>query len=113
MGLDGTRVVVALDAHGDGDAVARVDHARVLTGADQDPRRLGGQAAEVGPRGLVGAVLGPHDRVHGQLQLVGLPAQDALDGHQLVVGEAEGAMERASGQHGLTVSEGSSETTVL
>ena len=112
MGFDGAGVVVALDADSHGDVVAGVDHARVLTGPDEHPRRLGGQPAEVGARRLVGAVLGPHHRVHRQLELVGLAAEDALDGHQFVVGQPEGTMQGAGGQHGLTVSEHSSQETV-
>ena len=111
MRLDGARVVVALDAHGHGDAVACVDHARVLAWADEHPWRLGGQAAEMGSGRLVRAVLGPHNGIHRQLELVRLATQDALDGHQLVVGEPEGAMKSAGGQHGLTVSEGSLKVT--
>ncbi len=89
VGLDGGRVVVALDAQGDGDPVADVDHAGVLTEAGEDPRRLEGEAAEVDARRLVGAVLGPHDRVHGQLEVVGRPAEEAGDGLRFVVGEAK------------------------
>ena len=42
VGLDGRRVVVALDAEGGGDAVADVDDAGVLARSDEDPA-LGGQ----------------------------------------------------------------------
>ena len=68
-------MVVALDAQGHGDAVAGVDHARVLARADQHPRRLGRQPAQVEARRLVRAVLRPHDREHGQLEVVRGPAQ--------------------------------------
>ena len=94
VGLDGRGVVVALDAQGDGDAVADVDHAGVLAEAGQHPGRLRRQPAEVDPGRLVGAVLGPHHRVHGQLEVVGRPAEEPVDGLRFVVGEArELAME--------------------
>ena len=47
VGLDGRRVVVALDADGGGDAVADVDHAGVLARADEHARPFGGQPAQV------------------------------------------------------------------
>ena len=83
------RVVVALDAHGHRHTVADVDHAGALAGTDQHPRRLGGEASEVGPRRLVGAVLRPHHRVHRQLE-VGRLAPELVDHRrELVVGHAE------------------------
>ena len=88
---------MALDADGHGDAVAGVDHARVLAGADQHPRALGGQAAQVQPGRLVRAVLAPHHRVQGQLEVVGGPAEDLADGLELVVGQAEGPVQRLAG----------------
>src|SRR5207248_6142223 len=48
-----------------------------------------------------------------QLELVGLTAEDALDGHQFVVGQPEGTMQGAGGQHGPTVSEGISQLGLL
>ena len=89
VGLDGGRMVVALDPDGHRDAVAGVDHARVLPGADQDPVALGGQAAQVQAGGLVGAVLAPHHRVEGELEMVGRPPEDLGHRVELVVGEAE------------------------
>ena len=50
-------------------------------------------APEVDAAALVGAVLGPHDRVHGQLEAVGRSSQDLVDPHGLVVCQAEGTME--------------------
>ncbi len=93
VGLDRRRVVVALDADGDRDPVTGVDHPRVLAGADQHPRSLGRQAAEVDPRRLVGAVLAPHDREEGELEMVGRAIEDVLDLVTLGVGEAERAVE--------------------
>ena len=85
---------MALDADGHGDAVAGVDDARVLTRADEHPRALGGQAPQVQPGRLVGAVLAPHHRVQRQLEVVGLAAQDLADGLELVVGQPEGPVQR-------------------
>ena len=79
IGLDGRRVVVALDAEGGGDAVADVDHPGALAGADQHVRCLGGQTPQVEARRLVRAVLGPHHRVHGQLEVVRRSAEELLD----------------------------------
>ena len=50
VGLDRGRVVVALDADRDGDAVADVDDAGALARTDEHPRRLGREAARGGPR---------------------------------------------------------------
>ena len=99
IGLDVGGVVVALDAERHRDSVAGIDHAGVLTGADQHRPALAGQAPQVQPAGLVGAVLGPHDGVHRQFQVVGGAAEDALDGGGLVVGEPEGPVDRLVGGH--------------
>ena len=89
VGLDGGGMVVALDADGHRDAVAGVDHARVLSRTDQDPGALGGQAAQVQAGRLVGAVLAPHHGVEGELEVVGRPPEDLGHGLELVVGQAE------------------------
>ena len=88
VGLDGRRVVVALDPQRHGDAVAGVDDPGVLSRADQDMGPLGGEPFEVQPGRLVGAVLAPHHRVHGQLEVVGRAPEDLLDARRLVVGQA-------------------------
>ena len=44
----------------------------------EHPRRGERQPTEVDPRRLVGAVLGPHHRVHGQLEVVRRPPEDAI-----------------------------------
>ena len=88
-GLDRRRVVVALDLHGHGPAVADVDDAGVLAGALQDARPAGGEAPEDGPRVLVAAVLAPHQRVDGELHVRGLALLDLADVRVLVFGEAE------------------------
>ena len=65
-------------------------------GPDQHPLALGRQPLQVDPRRLVGAVLGPHDGEHGQLEVVGLPTEDPFDVGGLVVGQAERAVDRFS-----------------
>ena len=104
VGLHGGRVVVALDADRHRKAVADVDHARALTGPDEHPRRLGGEAAEVALGRLVRAVLRPHHRVHGELELGGFPAEQLDDGNQLVVGHTQFAVQTGAegrGDRGL------------
>ena len=48
--------------------------------APRAPGALGGQAAQVQPGRLVRAVLAPHHRVQGQLEMVGGTTQDLADG---------------------------------
>mgnify|MGYP002651706306 CR=1 FL=1 len=94
VGLDEAGVVVGLDLVGDGPAVADVDDAGVLAHADEEVllhlgRDLLAELLEVDLARLVGAVLGPHDRVHGELGAGGTAAEELLDGGVLVVLEAE------------------------
>ncbi len=70
-------------------AVPEIDDARVLSGSDDDPFGVGGEAAEMDPRRLVGAVFRPHHRVHGELGRSRPAAEDLDDGGVLVVGHAE------------------------
>ena len=51
------------------------------------------------PAGLVRAMFAPHHRIHGQLEMVGLPAEQPHDGLRFVVGEPEGAMDIAWHDH--------------
>ena len=94
VGLDVRRVVVRLNLEGGRPAVADVDDARVLADARQhrSPHRLGGgltEVAQVHLGGLVGAVLAPHHRVHGQLGIRGPTAEDLAYPLVLVVLQAE------------------------
>ena len=60
--FDERRVVVALHLEDTGLAVADIDHAGVLAGALDHPRRPSGQLAQVRSRRFVRAVLVPHRR---------------------------------------------------
>ncbi len=88
-GLDGGGVVVALDPYRHRDAVAGVDHPGVLARTDQHARPLRRQAPQVQAGRLVRAVLAPHHRIEGELQVVGRAAQDLSDRLEFVVAEAE------------------------
>ncbi len=94
IGLDVGRVVVRLDLEGHRPAVADVDHAGVLADPGEHARLhlVGGgltEVAQVHLRGLVGAVLAPHHRVHRQFGVGGPAAEDVANPLVLVVLEAE------------------------
>ena len=78
---------------GDRHPVAHVHDAGVLTHPYQQPlfHLLGGLAAELFAqmffRGLVGAVLRPHDRIHCQLCVSWTPSQQLLNIRVFVVFE--------------------------
>ena len=99
--LDRGRVVVRLDLERDRHAVAHVHRARVLARAHQQVRALDRQAAQQLLGVLVGAVLGPHQAEHGQLEPVGVAPHLLADELVLGVGEAELAVRR--GAHAATV----------
>ena len=83
-GLDRARVVVGLDLEGDRVAVADGDGAGVLARPHHHPLALGRQPFQQFARVLVGAVLGPEQAEHRQLDVVRLPPQ--LRDDQLVLG---------------------------
>ena len=59
-----------------------------------------GSVSSSGLRALVRAVLAPHHAEHRQLEVVRVaPAEAVADGHELLVGHAEAAMERLLRQH--------------
>ena len=70
--LDRARVVVRLDLERARQPAAERHRAGVLARAHQHARALGGQRAQQLLGVLVGAVLGPHQREDGELDLVGL-----------------------------------------
>ena len=116
VGLDVAGVVVRLDLEGDRVAVAHVDDAGVLADADQQrvALRQVAELAQVHLRALVGAVLAPHDAVHGQLGGGGPAAEDVADAQVLVglqpelgpgllvVRECRGVLDGVQGAHALT-----------
>src|SRR5699024_2054746 len=84
VGCDIAGVVVGLDLECHGPTVADVDDSGVLTDAHQQVllHVLGDfvtELREVDLRGLVGAVFGPHDRIHRQLRRGGTAPEDLLD----------------------------------
>ena len=73
-----------LDLEGDRVTLPNVNHARVLADASEQfagrsLRRQLGELAQMHLGGLVRAVLGPHDGVHGELGRGRSTAQDLLD----------------------------------
>ena len=75
-------------------AVSDIHHAGILTNAGEDllPHLLGHgltKVTQVRLGRLIGAVLGPHDGVHGQLRIGGAAAQDVMDALVLVVLQAK------------------------
>ena len=91
-GLDRAGVVVGLDLEGAHEPAGEVHGAGVLAGPEGHVLALGGERAEQQLGVLVGAVLAPHQRVHGQLDLVGRAA--LLLAHQLVLACGEPECER-------------------
>ena len=92
--LDRRWVVVALDLEGDGEAVAEVEHARVLARALQDARPVAGEPSQQERGVLVPAVLRPEQREDGELEVVRLALEQRDDTVELLVREAELAVER-------------------
>ena len=94
VGFDVAGVVVRFDLEGHRPAVPDVDDAGVLADAGEhlaDPSLLAelAELLEVHLRRLVRAVLGPHDRVHGELARGRAAAEDLADPGVLVGLEAE------------------------
>src|SRR6185503_1639290 len=87
--FDRARVVVGLDLEGDRVAVADVDGTGVLARAHHYPLALGRQPPQQLARVLVGAVLGPEQAEHRQLDVVGLAPELLDDQLVLGVGQAE------------------------
>ena len=83
-----------LDLERDRDAVAEVEHARVLARPLQHALAGGRQPPQQRRRVLVAAVLRPEEREDGELEVVRVAAEKLPDSIGLPVGEAEGAVER-------------------
>jgi hypothetical protein len=82
------------DADGSGDAIAHIDNAGIFARTNKHPRSFGGKTLEMNPRRLVRAVLGPHDRKHRQLEMVGVAVEDLADVFVFGVSQAEGTVNR-------------------
>ena len=104
--LDRARVVVGLDLEGDRVAVADVDRAGVLARPHHHPLALGRQPAQQLARVLVGAVLGPEQAEHRQLDAVGLAARASRDQLELGVGQPQLAVRRGLHAHAGSSGEG-------
>ena len=94
VGLHVRGMVVGLNLEGHGPAVTNVGHTGVLTDTDHQVLLhlfgdLRTELLQMNLRRLVGAVLGPHDRVHGQLSRGGAAAQNLLDILELVLLQAQ------------------------
>jgi hypothetical protein len=87
-------MVVALDLERDGEPVSQVENARVLTWALQDSGTVARQATEQERGVLVPAVLRPEEREHRELEVVRLALEQRDDTFELLVREAEPAVER-------------------
>ena len=99
--LDRARVVVRLDLERDRQAVADRDDAGVLARPRDDALAGRRKRAQQRPRALVRAVLAPHHAEHRELEVVRVAAAEAVaDGLELVVGQAEAAVERLHGSLG-------------
>ena len=107
-GLDRARVVVGLDLEGDREAAADVDGAGVLAGAHHEPRALGRERAQQRLGVLVGAVLGPQQREHRELDLDRLAPQARDDQLVLAGGQPEREARAARPRDGAAARRGGS-----
>ena len=105
-GLDRARVVVGLDLEGDRVAVADVDRAGVLARPHHHPLALGRQPPQQLARVLVGAVLGPEQAEHRQLDVVRLAAELLDDQLELGVGQPQLAVLGGLDGHAATPGDG-------
>ncbi len=87
VGLDVARVVVALHLEHDAVTVAQIDDAGVLAGALDDARPGGRQRLQPDARGLIGAVLAPHDGEDAELGQARLAPEDLQQAPVLLGGE--------------------------
>ena len=102
--LDGARVVVGFHLERNREAAADVDGAGVLARTHDDVWAVGREAAKQFSAVFVGAVLGPHQAEHRELDAVRLAAKAVDDLGVLAVGETELAVAGA-GRHGCHVTE--------
>ena len=88
--FDEGRMVVRFDLEHGRESLADSDRARVFSRPLKDLRRLGREACEVAPRGLVGAVLRPHRGEHAEFRDVGGASQSFGDLLELPGGQSGG-----------------------
>ena len=81
-----------LDLEGDGEALAEVEHTRILAGPLQHALAGRGQPLQQRRRVLVAAVLGPEEREDRQLEVIRVAAQQLPDTVRFPVGETERAV---------------------
>ena len=107
-GLDGRRVIVALDLERHAESIADVDDARVLARTLQHGGPIGRETTQHGARMLVTAVLAPEQREHRQLEVIRLAPHQDDDLRVLVIRQPELAMQRGVGDvvHALTNTSG-------
>ena len=94
VGLNCRGVIMRFDADGRCNSVANIDNAGIFARTNKHPRSFGGKTLEMHSRRLVGAVLGPHDREHRQLEVVGVAVEDLADVFVFGVSQAEGTVNR-------------------
>ena len=97
--LDERRVVVALDLEHHGPAIPDVDGARVFSRTLEDAGTRLGQAAQEGPRVLVGAVLGPQRGEEPDLG-IGRGAPQAGDDARVLLGRQPELVRELGGDRG-------------
>ncbi len=96
-GLHRAGVVVRLDLEGHRQAIPHVHDSGVLARPHEQVRALDRELSKQLLRVLVGAVLGPHEREHRQLEVVGIAPQAVADAVVLGVRQAELAMRGRGG----------------
>jgi hypothetical protein len=87
-------VVVRLDLEGDGEALAQVEDARVLSRPLEDTLAVGRQPLQERRRMLVAAVLRPEQREDRELEMVRVAPEQLVDTVRLPVAETESAVDR-------------------
>ena len=88
--FDEGRMVMRFDLEHGCESIADGDRAGVFSRPLEDLRRLGGEACEVAPRGLVGAVFRPHRGEHAEFGRVGGASQSFGDLLELPGGKSGG-----------------------
>ena len=93
-GLDGRRVVVALDLEGNREPFADVDDAGVLARSLEDGGASSRESLQERRRMLVPAMLGPEEAEDRKLEVIWRPVEQSTDTVELPVRQAERAVKR-------------------